>query len=86
MPAYYPAFIDVKNRCCVVIGGGNIGEEKVVKLLDCHANVVVISPEVNEGVRDLADDNRVVWHKREYESRRPQECVSLRLPQPTTTR
>lgn len=66
MPAYYPAFIDVKNRCCVVIGGGNIGEEKVVKLLDCHADVVVISPEVNEGVRALADDGRIVWHKREY--------------------
>ena len=68
MPAYYPAFIDVKNRCCVVIGGGNIGEEKVVKLLDCHADVVVISPEVNEGVRTLADEKRVVWHSREYEA------------------
>ena len=66
MPAYYPAFIDVKNRCCVVIGGGNIGEEKVAKLLDCHADVVVISPEVNEGVRRLAHDDKVVWHRREY--------------------
>ena len=66
MPAYYPAFIDVKDRRCVVIGGGNIGEEKVVKLLDCHASVVVISPEVNEGVRSLANDNGVVWHEREY--------------------
>lgn len=68
MPAYYPAFIDVKNRCCLVIGGGNIGEEKVVKLLDCHADVVVISPDVNEGVRSLADDGKVVWHKREYQA------------------
>ncbi len=68
MPAYYPAFIDVKKRCCVVIGGGNIGEEKVVKLLDCDASVVVISPEVNEGVSSLADDDRIVWHKREYQA------------------
>ena len=68
MPAYYPVFIDVKNRCCVVIGGGNIGEEKVVKLLDCHADVVVISPEVNEGVQSLADGGEIVWHKREYEA------------------
>ena len=66
MPAYYPAFIDVKNRDCVVIGGGNIGEEKVEKLLDCHANVVVISPEVNAGVQALADEGKVVWHRREY--------------------
>lgn len=67
MPAYYPAFIDVKNRRCIVIGGGNIGEEKVVKLLDCHANVVVISPEVNGGVHALADQDKVVWLRREYQ-------------------
>ena len=36
--------------------------------LDCYADVVVISPEVNEGVRALADDSKVVWHKREYQS------------------
>ena len=68
MPAYYPAFIDVKGRCCVVIGGGNIGEEKVVKLLDCSADVVVISPEVNAEVSRLADDGRVAWRKREYQA------------------
>ena len=68
MPEYYPAFIDVRNRDCVVIGGGNIGEEKVEKLLDCHANVVVISPEVNAGVSCLAAENKVVWHRREYEA------------------
>ena len=66
MPAYYPAFIDVQDRCCIVIGGGNIGEEKVVKLLDCHASVVVISPEVNDGVRILAEENKIDWQKREY--------------------
>ena len=68
MPAYYPAFIDVQDRCCIVIGGGNIGEEKVVKLLDCHASVVVISPEVNEGVRILAEENKIDWQKREYQT------------------
>ena len=35
MPRYYPAFIDVRGRNCVVIGGGALGEEKVVKLLEC---------------------------------------------------
>ncbi|MDA1348427.1 MAG: bifunctional precorrin-2 dehydrogenase/sirohydrochlorin ferrochelatase [Chloroflexi bacterium] len=67
MPAYYPVFIDVKDRPCVVIGGGNIGEEKVHKLLDCDAKVVVISPEVNKGVQELVDGERVTWHRREYQ-------------------
>lgn len=67
MPTYYPAFIDVKDRRCVVIGGGNIGEEKVVKLLECDAKVAVISPEVNDGVRELVDNDRVTWDQREYQ-------------------
>ena len=67
MPTYYPAFIDVKDRRCVVIGGGNIGEEKVVKLLECDAKVAVISPEINDGVRELVDNDRVTWDQREYQ-------------------
>ena len=68
MPAYYPAFIDVRGRRCVVIGGGDIGEEKVRRLLECGAAVVVISPEVSEGVRRLADDGRLTWTARAYEA------------------
>ncbi len=66
MPRYYPAFIDVRDRDCVVIGGGDLGEEKVVKLLECDASVVVISPEVTEKVRGLADRGVVEWIEREY--------------------
>ena len=66
MPAYYPVFIDVRDRTCVVVGGGNIGEEKVSKLLDCGAKVLVISPEVTERVRNLVDDDNVTWTQRGY--------------------
>ena len=66
MPVYYPAFIDIKDRNCLVIGGGNIGEEKVQKLLECDARVIVISPDVNPGVSDLARDSRIEWHQRTY--------------------
>ena len=67
MPAYYPVFIDVSDRQCVVIGGGSIGEEKVHKLLDCGARLVVISPDVNAGVRELAGSGGVTWVQRDYE-------------------
>ena len=68
MSRYYPVFIDVKGRRCVVIGGGNIGQEKVEKLLESGADVVVISPQVNELVRQRADAEQVTWIRREYES------------------
>ena len=66
MPRYYPAFIDVRGRDCVVIGGGELGEEKVVKLLECDANVVVISSEVTSVVSDMASRGVVEWIRRDY--------------------
>ena len=68
MPAYYPVFLDVTDRRCVVIGGGNIGEEKVVKLLEYDARGIVISPEVNDRVKELASEDRITWSQREYSS------------------
>ena len=68
MPTYYPVFINVENRRCIVIGGGNIGEERGVKLLESDAKVVVIAPEVNSGVQELVDDDRVTWHQRGYQA------------------
>ncbi len=66
MPRYYPVFIDVTERTCVVIGGGAIGQEKVEKLLESDAEVLVISPVVNQKVRDMADAGQVTWEQREY--------------------
>lgn len=67
MPRYYPVFINVNKRRCVIIGGGNIGQEKVEKLLECDADVLVISPEVNPHVEVLASSQQISWDKREYQ-------------------
>ena len=67
MPRYYPAFIDVRGRTCVVIGGGALGEEKVVKLLECDACVTVIAPEVTSMVEELAGEGKIEWLNRQYE-------------------
>ena len=66
MPRYYPAFIDVRDRTCVVIGGGDMGEEKVLKLLECDARVTVISPSVTSKVEELENEGRLTWTQRHY--------------------
>ena len=68
MPSYYPAFIDVRGRECVVFGGGPLGEEKAVKLLECGARVKVIASEVEDEVANLADAGKLEWVKRDYRS------------------
>jgi len=66
VPNYYPVFINTKGRRCVVIGGGNVGEEKVKRLLECEADVVVISPQVKDGVRELVTGGKATWIRRQY--------------------
>lgn len=68
MPAYYPVFLDVRKRRCVVIGGGELGEEKATRLLDYGASVVVISPEVTDRIGSLAADGGLDWLRRGYQA------------------
>ena len=51
---YYPVHLDIQNRNCLVVGGGAVGTRKVVTLLDCGANVTVISPLISNRLRDFA--------------------------------
>lgn len=66
MPLYYPVFLDLRKRRVVVVGGGAMGEEKVSRLLPYGADVVVISPDVTDGVRELAEQQSIEWIKRRY--------------------
>ena len=66
MPPYYPVFLDLRERRCVVIGGGPIGEEKVERLVDFGADVVVFSPSVTRKVRAMAEEGTLTWHRRRY--------------------
>ena len=68
MPAYYPVFLDVRDRRCVVVGGGELGEEKALRLLEYGAAVEVVSPEVTSRVRELAAGGRLTWTGRRYQS------------------
>lgn len=67
MAAYYPVFLDLKDKYCVIIGGGKIGEHKIQPLLDCGARITVISPEVTEGIQEAAKRGAIVLRLRKYE-------------------
>ena len=38
---YYPIFWDISGKKCVVVGGGDVAARKVVRLLDCGAEMCV---------------------------------------------
>ncbi|WP_083486535.1 precorrin-2 dehydrogenase/sirohydrochlorin ferrochelatase family protein [Alicyclobacillus ferrooxydans] len=65
---YYAAFLDLSGRLCIVVGGGKIAERKVQKLLDSHARVRVISPNLSPQLMRSVADERVEWIQRGYQS------------------
>jgi siroheme synthase-like protein len=60
---FYPIFLDLSGRRCVVVGGGAVAARKARKLLEAGAEVVVVSPEVHPDLGDMG----VEVHERSYE-------------------
>lgn len=50
---YYPIFLDVRSRICVIVGGGEVAWRKARRLLDCGALVTVVSRQLGDGLRDM---------------------------------
>lgn len=44
--AYFPMFTDIKNKKCLVVGGGSVAKRKADTLLNFGANVIVIAKEI----------------------------------------
>jgi siroheme synthase-like protein len=66
--SYYPIFLDLKGRRCIVIGGRAGAERKVEGLLAAGAEITVVSPEISEGLRLLLAQRSIRHVPREYEN------------------
>ena len=63
---FYPAYINLQNRECLVIGGGVVAERKVVSMLVSGGNVTLISPNATELVIHLAKLGTIRWLRRDF--------------------
>jgi len=63
---FYIACLKLTGRRCVVIGGGDVGLEKVEGLLACDGEVTLIAPDAIEPLRRLAEEGSIRWERREY--------------------
>jgi precorrin-2 dehydrogenase/sirohydrochlorin ferrochelatase len=66
MMRYYPVCLDIKDRECLVVGGGQVGTRKVRTLLACGARVTVVSPEVTPELSRLSQQGRIRIALRDY--------------------
>jgi siroheme synthase-like protein len=65
---FYIACLRLSGRRCVVVGGGEVGLEKVEGLLACDADVTLIAPEAVPDLARLALEGSIRWERRPYES------------------
>jgi precorrin-2 dehydrogenase/sirohydrochlorin ferrochelatase len=65
---FYIACLRLTGRRCVVVGGGEVGLEKVEGLLACDAEVTLVAPEAHAELAQLALEGSIRWQQREYRS------------------
>jgi siroheme synthase-like protein len=63
---FYIACLKLTGRRCLVVGGGDIGLEKVEGLLACDADVTLVAPVAHPRLEDLAAEGSIHWEKRPY--------------------
>jgi precorrin-2 dehydrogenase / sirohydrochlorin ferrochelatase len=76
---FYIACLRLSGRRCVVVGGGEVGLEKVEGLLICDGDVTLIAPDAIEPLRELAAEGSIKWERREYAGREDLEATFIAI-------
>lgn len=63
---YYPLYIKLEGKRCIVIGGGRVAERKVSSLLGAGASVTIISPSSTDKLKKLECDRKIYMKSRGY--------------------
>lgn len=63
---YYPVYLDIQNRNCLVVGGGSVGTRKVATLLECGAIVTVVSTTATQKLEELSNNGMISLKKRPF--------------------
>lgn len=67
MPYYYPVFLNLEGRRCLVIGGNAMAAEKAMGLVAAGARVTVLSETVADEVAEAALLGNLQWLPRTWE-------------------
>lgn len=57
--SYYPIAVDLQDKKVVVVGGGTVAKRKIDALLQCGADVYIISRELKPGLKRLLKEGKV---------------------------
>ncbi|MCX5857496.1 MAG: bifunctional precorrin-2 dehydrogenase/sirohydrochlorin ferrochelatase [Deltaproteobacteria bacterium] len=69
MKKYYPVNLDITNRRCVIIGGGDVAERKAERLIECGAQVTIVSPLLTPLLEERKKARQIVHVDKDYEEK-----------------
>src|SRR3954470_4482583 len=71
---YFPVFLDLKNRRCLLVGGGDIATRKGRLLSKAGARLRIVAPKISDELRELVAKNNGEIFEREYQPTDLNDC------------
>lgn len=71
---FFPIFLDIKGKLCLVVGGGPIAERKTASLLKSGADVLLVAPDLTHNLIHWRDDGRLTHRPRAFDEEDLGEC------------
>ncbi|MCU7852534.1 MAG: siroheme synthase CysG [Candidatus Thiodiazotropha sp. (ex Monitilora ramsayi)] len=71
---FFPIFLDVKNKPCLVVGGGSVAERKTASLLKSGADVTLVAPELTHNLTTWRDMGQLTHQAREFSAQDLDGC------------
>jgi len=59
MSQFYPVYLNLNQKNCLVVGGGKVAERKIETLMEYEANVKVVSPLVENRIEEWASQGKI---------------------------
>ena len=63
---YFPAFLNLRDRACLIVGGGDVALRKARLLLSAGATISVVAPETSWAFAEFIDKHALRLRRREF--------------------